>query len=192
MKVVVLFGPPGSGKGTQAEVLAKKFQLKHVSTGDLFRYNKENNTELGLEAKPYIDNGKLAPDELTTKMLKDELQRNSHQKGFILDGYPRTTSQAEALDAILKELFQTEVNVTLALHVEDETLVQRILKRGITSGRSDDSDENTIRIRIKEYYEKTAIVSSYYKDQDKLVELEGEGSIDDITAALSGEIEKVI
>ncbi|MDR2122847.1 MAG: adenylate kinase [Flavobacteriaceae bacterium] len=192
MNIIVLFGPPGSGKGTQAEILAKKFQLKHVSTGDLFRYNMKNDTKLGLDAKSYIDNGKLVPDELTTEMLKDELQRNSDQKGFILDGYPRTTSQAEALDVLLKELFQAEVNVTLALYVDDEVLVQRILKRSLDSGRSDDADENIIRNRIKEYYEKTAIVSDYYKDQNKLVELKGEGSIEEITRSLSEEIEKVV
>jgi adenylate kinase len=192
MNIVVLFGPPGSGKGTQAEVLAKKFQLKHVSTGDLFRYNMKNDTKLGLEAKSYIDKGNLVPDELTTEMLKDELQRNSDEKGFILDGYPRTTSQAEALDFLLKELFQTGVNVTLSLHVEDEILVQRILKRSLDSGRSDDADENIIRNRIKEYYDKTAVVSEHYKKQNKLVEIKGEGSIEDITQALSQEIEKVV
>ncbi len=192
MNIIVLFGPPGSGKGTQAEFLTKKFQLKHVSTGDLFRYNMKNDTKLGLEAKSYIDKGALVPDELTTEMLKDELQRNSDQKGFILDGYPRTTSQAEALDSLLKELFQTTVKLTLALYVEDEVLVQRILKRSVDSGRSDDADENIIRNRIKEYYDKTAIVSEYYKKQNKLVEIKGEGTIEEITQALSLEIEKVI
>lgn len=192
MNIIVLFGPPGSGKGTQAEVLAEKFQLKHVSTGDLFRYNMKNDTKLGIEAKSYIDKGNLVPDELTTEMLKDELQRNSDQKGFILDGYPRTTSQAEALDALLEELFQTTVDTTLALYVEDEVLVQRILKRSIDSGRSDDADENIIRNRIKEYYEKTAVVSEYYKKQGKLVEIKGEGSIEEISEALSKEIAEVI
>jgi adenylate kinase len=152
----------------------------------------KNDTKLGLEAKSYIDSGKLVPDELTTEMLKDELQRNSEQKGFILDGYPRTTSQAEALDVLLKELFNTSVKITLALYVEDKALVQRILKRSIDSGRSDDADENIIQNRIKEYYGKTAVVSDYYKNQNKLVELKGEGSIEEITGSLSKEIEKVI
>lgn len=191
MIIIVLFGPPGSGKGTQAQILGQKFQLKHLSTGDLFRYNMKNNTPLGIKAKSYIDKGNLVPDELTTEMLKDELQRNSDQKGFILDGYPRTTSQAEALDGLLKELFNTSVNKTLALYVEDETLVKRILKRSIDSGRSDDADEKIIRNRIKEYYDKTAVVSEYYKNQNKLTELKGEGAIEEITEALSKEIEKI-
>lgn len=179
MNIIVLFGPPGSGKGTQAEILAEKFQLKHVSTGDLFRYNMKNNTPLGIEAKSYMDKGSLVPDELTTEMLKDELKRNSEQKGFILDGYPRTTSQAQALDSLLEELFQTTVKVTIALNVEDETLVHRIKKRSIDSGRSDDADENIIRNRIKEYYDKTAVVSQYYIDQEKFVDIEGEGNRED-------------
>lgn len=192
MIIIVLFGPPGSGKGTQAQILAQRFHLMHISTGDLFRYNMKNNTPLGLEAKSYIEKGKLVPDELTTEMLKDELQRNSDQKGFILDGYPRTTSQAEALDHLLQELYNSDVDKTLALHVEDEALVKRILKRSIDSGRSDDGDENIIRNRIKEYYEKTEIVSEYYKNQNKLVEVKGEGNIEEITQALSHELEKIL
>ncbi|TWP27651.1 adenylate kinase [Apibacter muscae] len=192
MDIIVLFGPPGSGKGTQAEILSKKFNLKHISTGDLFRYNIKNETSLGIQVKSYMDKGNLVPDELTTEMLKDELKRNSDQKGFILDGYPRTTSQAEALDFLLKELFETNVSLTLALYVEDEILVQRILKRSIDSGRTDDADESIIRNRIKEYYDKTAIVSEYYKNQNKLREIAGEGTIEEITNSLSTEIEKVI
>lgn len=192
MDIIVLFGPPGSGKGTQAEILSKKFNLKHISTGDLFRYNIKNETSLGIQVKSYMDKGNLVPDELTTEMLKDELKRNSEQKGFILDGYPRTTSQAEALDLLLKELFETNVSLTLALYVEDEILVQRILKRSIDSGRTDDADESIIRNRIKEYYDKTAIVSEYYKNQNKLSEIAGEGTIEEITNSLSTEIEKVI
>ncbi|MGM5629772.1 adenylate kinase [Apibacter raozihei] len=192
MNIIVLFGPPGSGKGTQAEILAEKFQLKHVSTGDLFRYNMKNNTPLGIEAKSYMDKGSLVPDELTTEMLKDELKRNSEQKGFILDGYPRTTSQAQALDSLLEELFQTTVKVTIALNVEDETLVHRIKKRSIDSGRSDDADENIIRNRIKEYYDKTAVVSQYYIDQEKFVDIEGEGNREEITAILSDVLVKWI
>ncbi|MDR3273074.1 MAG: adenylate kinase [Flavobacteriaceae bacterium] len=191
MTIIVLFGPPGSGKGTQAQVLAQKFGFKHVSTGDLFRYNMKNNTPLGQEAKSYMDKGELVPDELTTKMLKDELQRNPDQKGFILDGYPRTTSQAKALDSLLEELLQSGVDITLALSVEDEILVERIKKRSLDSGRADDADENIIRNRIKEYYDKTAIVSEHYKAQNKWVDLEGVGEIDEITQVLSKEIEKV-
>lgn len=192
MNIIVLFGPPGSGKGTQAKILAEKYNLEHISTGDLFRYNIKNNTQLGQEAQTYINHGKLVPDELTTEMLIDELKRNSNKKGFILDGYPRTKSQAEALDELLDSIFQTQVDVTLALYVEDEILVKRILKRSEESGRSDDADESIIRNRIKEYYEKTAVVSNYYKEQHKLVELDGEGSIEDITAELSKEIEKFV
>ncbi|CVK15515.1 adenylate kinase [Apibacter mensalis] len=192
MNIIVLFGPPGSGKGTQAKILSEKFHLEHISTGDLFRYNIKNNTKLGQEAQSYINKGNLVPDELTTEMLIDELRRNSSQKGFILDGYPRTKSQAETLDKLLNTIFRTQVDVTLALYVKDEILVKRILKRSEASERLDDADESIIRNRINEYYEKTAVVSNYYKQQHKLVELDGEGNIEEITAALSKEIEKFI
>lgn len=192
MNIIVLFGPPGSGKGTQAKILSEKFHLEHISTGDLFRYNIKNNTKLGQEAQSYINKGNLVPDELTTEMLIDELRRNSNQKGFILDGYPRTKSQAETLDKLLNTIFRTKVDVTLALYVKDEILVKRILKRSEDSERLDDADESIIRNRINEYYEKTAVVSNYYKQQHKLVELDGEGNIEEITAALSKEIEKFI
>ncbi|MCO6564912.1 MAG: adenylate kinase [Apibacter sp.] len=192
MNIIVLFGPPGSGKGTQAKILSEKFHLEHISTGDLFRYNIKNNTKLGQEAQSYINKGNLVPDELTTEMLIDELRRNSNQKGFILDGYPRTKSQAETLDKLLNTIFRTQVDVTLALYVKDEILVKRILKRSEDSERLDDADESIIRNRINEYYEKTAVVSNYYKQQHKLVELDGEGNIEEITAALSKEIEKFI
>lgn len=192
MNIIVLFGPPGSGKGTQAKILSEKFHLEHISTGDLFRYNIKNNTKLGQEAQSYINKGNLVPDELTTEMLIDELRRNSNQKGFILDGYPRTKSQAETLDKLLNTIFRTQVDVTLALYVKDEILVKRILKRSEDSERLDDADESIIRNRINEYYEKTAVVSNYYKQQHKLVELDGEGNIEEITAALSKEIKKFI
>lgn len=192
MTIIVLFGPPGSGKGTQAVLLAEKFNFKHISTGDLFRYNMKNDTPLGIEAKNYINQGLLVPDELTTKMLIDELERNSSEKGFILDGYPRTVSQAEELDKIIKNLYQKEVvDITLALEVEDEVLVERIKERAKSSGRADDANEEVIRARIKEYYAKTAVVAEHYKTQNKWVVLNGIGTIEEINQNLSKEIEKI-
>lgn len=188
---IVLFGPPGSGKGTQAENLIKKFNLKQISTGDLFRYNMKNNTELGILAKSFIDKGELVPDQVTTDMLIDEVKKSTDAQGFIFDGYPRTANQTEALEQIVREVLNAEISVCLSLIVEDETLVQRLIKRGETSGRVDDSNEEIIRNRIKEYYTKTAEVAELYKQQGKYVEVNGIGAIDEISEKLYSEVEKI-
>jgi adenylate kinase len=137
---IVLFGPPGSGKGTQAQNLIEKFNLKQISTGDLFRFNMKNNTELGQLAKSYIDKGELVPDQVTTDMLTDEVKKPTDSKGFIFDGYPRTANQTEALENIVKEVLHDQISICLSLVVEDQILVERLLKRGETSGRTDDSN----------------------------------------------------
>ncbi|HPW89199.1 MAG TPA: adenylate kinase [Kaistella chaponensis] len=188
---IVLFGPPGSGKGTQAQNLIEKFNLKQISTGDLFRYNMKNDTELGKLAKSYIDKGELVPDQVTTDMLTDEVRKPSDSKGFIFDGYPRTTNQTEQLEKIVKEVLNDEISICISLVVEDEILVQRLLNRGKTSGRTDDSNEEIIRNRIKEYYAKTAEVAELYKQQGKYVEVNGVGEIDEISEKLFAEIEKI-
>ena len=191
MKNIVLFGPPGSGKGTQAKNLIEKYDWVQLSTGDMFRYNIGNKTELGNLAKSYMDKGELVPDEVTTNMLKAEVEKNKDAKGLIFDGYPRTTAQAASLDQILQDVLNEEVDVCLALVVEDERLVKRLLERGKTSGRKDDSEEDIIRNRITEYYQKTDEVSQHYRAQDKWVELDGVGEIDEITQRLVDEIEKL-
>lgn len=188
---IVLFGPPGSGKGTQAQNLINQFNLKQVSTGDLFRYNIKNATELGTLAKSYIDKGELVPDQVTIDMLIDEVKKQTDAQGFIFDGFPRTAAQTEALESIVKEVLNDEIDVCLSLVVEDEILVERLLKRGETSGRTDDSNEEIIRTRIKEYYAKTAEVAELYKQQGKYVEINGVGEIDEISQKLYAEVEKV-
>ncbi|MGP1500273.1 adenylate kinase [Bergeyella cardium] len=188
---IVLFGPPGSGKGTQAQNLIQKFNLKQISTGDLFRYNIKNETELGKLAKSYIDRGELVPDQVTCDMLREEVQKPTDTNGFIFDGVPRTVAQTEAVEKIVKEVLDSEISICLALMVEDEILVQRLLKRGETSGRTDDADENIIRNRIKEYYAKTAEVAELYKKQGKYVEINGVGEIDEISEKLYAEVEKI-
>ena len=188
---IVLFGPPGSGKGTQAQNLIEKFNLKQISTGDLFRYNMKNGTELGKLAKSYIDKGELVPDQVTTDMLIDEVKKPTETNGFIFDGYPRTANQTEALEKIVKEILNDEISVCLSLIVNDEILVERLLKRGETSGRTDDSNEEIIRTRIKEYYTKTAEVAELYKQQGKYVEVNGVGGIDEISEKLFAEVEKI-
>lgn len=188
---IVLFGPPGSGKGTQAQLLIEKFNLKQISTGDLFRFNIKNETALGKLAKSYMDKGELVPDQVTIDMLTDELKKPTDAKGFIFDGFPRTAFQTQALEGIVKEVLNEDIDVCLSLVVEDEILVQRLLERGKTSGRSDDADEQIIRNRIKEYYAKTAEVAELYKQQGKYVEINGVGEIAEISVQLSNEIEKI-
>ena len=188
---IVLFGPPGSGKGTQAQNLIEKFNLKQISTGDLFRFNMKNDTELGKLAKYYIDKGELVPDQVTINMLVDELKKPTEANGFIFDGFPRTSYQTEVLDQIVKEQLHSEISVCLSLIVENEILVQRLVKRGETSGRVDDSEESIIRNRIKEYYAKTAEVAELYKQQGKYVEINGVGEISEISEKLFAEVEKI-
>ncbi|WP_418508396.1 adenylate kinase [Corallibacter sp.] len=186
----VLFGPPGAGKGTQAEFLKEKYSLVHISTGDVFRFNIKNETALGMLAKSYMDKGELVPDQVTIDMLNAEVEKNADAKGFIFDGFPRTNAQAEALDKLMDEK-DSQINAMIALEVDDEVLVQRLLERGKTSGRADDADESIIRNRIKEYYKKTAILKDYYSAQDKYYGVDGVGSIEDITARLSNVIESL-
>ncbi|WP_345206843.1 adenylate kinase [Chryseobacterium ginsengisoli] len=188
---IVLFGPPGSGKGTQAQNLIEKFNLKQISTGDLFRFNMKNDTELGKLAKSFIDKGELVPDQVTTDMLVDEIRKPTDAAGFIFDGYPRTAVQTEALEKIVKEELNDEIDVCLSLIVEDSILVERLLKRGEISGRSDDSNVEIIENRIKEYYTKTAEVAELYKQQGKYVEINGVGDINEISEKLFAEVEKV-
>lgn len=184
MTNLVLFGPPGAGKGTQASVLKDKYDLIHISTGDVFRYNIKNETELGKNAKSFMDQGKLVPDDVTIKMLKAEVDKNSGAKGFIFDGFPRTVAQAEALSQLLDEK-NTGVSGMIALEVDDEVLVRRLLERGKSSNRADDADESIIRRRIRVYYEETAILKEYYKKQDKYYGVNGQGSVEEITNRIS-------
>ena len=191
MTNIVLFGPPGAGKGTQATILKKAYGLKHVSTGDVFRYNIKNQTELGEMAKAYMEKGQLVPDEVTIEMLKAEVLPDLDGKGFIFDGFPRTVAQAEALEAFLNEK-DTQVDAMIALEVEDEVLVQRLLNRGKTSGRPDDANEEVVRKRIKVYYEETAILKQFYLKENKYYGVDGVGSIEEITQRLRKVIDKLV
>ncbi len=190
MTNLVLFGPPGAGKGTQANFLKEKYNLVHISTGDVFRYNIKNETALGVLAKSYIDKGALVPDQVTIDMLNAEVEKNADANGFIFDGFPRTNAQAKALDALMDEK-DSQINAMIALEVEDEILVGRLLERGKTSGRADDADETVIRNRIKVYYDETAILKDYYTAQNKYHGVDGVGSIEAITERLSTVIDKL-
>ena len=190
MTNIVLFGPPGAGKGTQANFLKEKYNLVHISTGDVFRFNIKNETALGMLAKSYMDKGELVPDQVTIDMLNAEVEKNADAKGFIFDGFPRTNAQADALDRLMDDK-DSQINAMIALEVDDEILVQRLLERGKSSGRVDDSDENIIRNRIKEYYKKTAILKDYYAAQNKYFGVDGVGSIEEITVRLSAVIDKL-
>ena len=185
---IVLFGKPGAGKGTQAEFLKGKYNLTHLSTGDIFRYNIKNETELGRLAKNYMDKGDLVPDEVTIQMLQSEVGANPQSSGFLFDGFPRTIAQAEALDAFLESKNQS-ITATIALEADDEILVQRLLERGKTSGRPDDQDEEKIRNRYDEYNQKTAPLMHYYEAQGKFHAVNGIGSIEEITERLSAVID---
>ena len=176
---IVLFGPPGAGKGTQAEKLIQKYNLVHLSTGDIFRANIKGETELGVLAKNYIDKGDLVPDEVTIKMLEAEVEKSPNAVGFIFDGFPRTIPQAEALSAFLQGK-GTEISVMLALEVEEQELVRRLLLRGQDSGRADDQDESIIANRIKVYNEQTAVVADFYDAQNKFEKINGVGSVEEI------------
>ena len=190
MKNIVLFGPPGAGKGTQATLLKDHYNLLHISTGDVFRFNIKSNTGLGKLAKSYMDKGDLVPDQVTIDMLNAEVEKNADANGFIFDGFPRTNAQAKALDELM-ESKDSSINAMIALEVDDEVLVNRLLERGKTSGRPDDADEEIIRNRISEYYNKTAILKDYYTAQNKYFGVDGIGSIEDITVRLSSVIDNL-
>ena len=181
---LVLFGKPGAGKGTQAAFLKSTFNLVHISTGDLFRYNIKNKTALGQQAQSFMDRGDLVPDRVTIEMLEAEVDRNPEAKGFIFDGFPRTKAQAQALDVFI-EAKNMKINATIALEANDDILVKRLLERGETSGRSDDQDESKIRNRFDEYKLKTAPLKDYYEGQHKFYSVNGIGSIDEITERLT-------
>ncbi|PQJ16711.1 adenylate kinase [Aureicoccus marinus] len=190
MMNLVIFGKPGAGKGTQAGILKEKYNLVHISTGDLFRYNMKNKTALGQLAQSYIDAGDLVPDQVTIDMLQEEVERNPEAAGFIFDGFPRTTAQAEALDQFLESKGMM-VNGCVALEADDEVLTLRLLERGKESGRSDDQDESKIRNRFAEYNEKTAPLKDYYTNQGKFHSISGIGAIEEITERLSAIIDQL-
>ncbi len=187
---LILFGPPGSGKGTQSASITEKYNLLHISTGDLLRSEVEKQTPLGVEAKKYMDQGMLVPDEVVIGMISSKIDEQPEARGFIFDGFPRTKAQAEALDK-LAEFKGTNIHLVLALEVGEDELVKRLLHRGITSGRSDDNEE-VIAKRIKEYYAKTEPVAEYYQNKGKLERVKGEGTIEDIFGKLCKEIDKYL
>lgn len=186
---LILFGPPGSGKGTQAAILKAKYQLAHLATGDLLREELANNTPLGLEARKYMDAGALVPDDVIIGIIDAKLdQLGDAVCGVIFDGFPRTVAQAEALDKMLTEK-NTSISQMLALQVSEDELLKRILNRGLTSGRTDDANVGIIRNRVREYHEKTTQVANYYGQFNKVSNIPGEGSINDITNALCSAID---
>jgi adenylate kinase len=185
---IILFGPPGSGKGTQSEKLIDRYGLIHLSTGNLLREEISNRTALGLEAKSYMDSGQLVPDAVVIGMIRSAIAANPNAEGFLFDGFPRTVAQSEALDELLAEN-HAEINAVLALEVSENELIERLLNRGKTSGRSDDVNEQVIRARITEYENKTSPVAGYYDQFGKVVRLKGEGDVDSIFDALCSEIE---
>lgn len=186
---IILFGPPGSGKGTQAEKLIDKYKLVHISTGDLLRAEIAANSPLGREAKSFMDAGKLVPDEVVIGMISKKLDENTTAGGFIFDGFPRTIAQAEALDKLLNAK-NYPITRVLSLQVSEPELIKRLLNRGKTSGRSDDQDEATVRNRLEEYRKKTFPVADYYDKQHKLSNIAGEGTIDEIFNRLTAAIDK--
>jgi len=188
---LVLFGPPGSGKGTQSEKLVDKYGLIHLSTGNLLREEIANKTPLGLEAKSIMDKGQLVPDEVVIGMIDSSLEKHKDAKGFLFDGFPRNTAQAEALDKLLN-LKKEEIKQVLILDVDEEELIKRLVLRGKTSGRSDDADENIQRKRQEVYKKETLPVAAYYSKQKKVTNVNGMGDIEDIFNRLSSSIDKKI
>lgn len=186
---LILFGPPGSGKGTQAARLVEKYRLIHISTGDLFRYEMSHNTPLGQQAKAFMAKGELVPDEVTIGMLRNKVDAHPEAKGFIFDGFPRTIPQAQALDHLLTEK-NTAIRCLLALQVDDDEIVHRIKLRGATSGRPDDNDETIIRNRITVYKNETTPVYDFYARQGKSHSINGIGEIESIFERLSSIIEQ--
>ena len=191
MTNIVLFGKPGAGKGTQAEFLKSKYQLFHISTGDLFRHHISNKTDLGMLAQSYMNKGDLVPDQVTIYMVKEAVDQNTEAKGFIFDGFPRTTQQAEALDEFLSEKSMS-ISATLALEADDDILIDRLIKRGKTSGRADDQDEEKIRNRFDEYNNKTAPLRAFYEAQGKFHSVNGIGEIEEISQRLTALIDGLL
>ena len=187
---IVLFGPPGAGKGTQSEKLIERYGLIHLSTGDIFRANIKGETELGLLAKSFIDKGQLVPDEVTINMLKDQVNQHKDSNGFIFDGFPRTNKQADALDVFLKEL-GTSITAMISLDVEEEELRNRLAIRAQNSGRVDDADPKVIQNRIEVYLKETSPVKEYYAAQNKWSKIDGFGSIEDITNRLFATVDSL-
>jgi len=188
---IILFGKPGSGKGTQAEFIKEKYELVHISTGDLFRQNIKNQTELGKLAQKYMNNGDLVPDTVTIGMLKSEVESNINANGFLFDGFPRTVDQAVSLDKFLDKKNLT-IDLTIAIDVKEEILIERILNRGLTSGRKDDQDKIKIKNRFDEYNSKTSLLEDYYKNQNKYKIIDGYGNIEEITKRLYNQIDQFI
>ena len=188
---IIIFGKPGSGKGTQADFLKNKYNLYHISTGDLFRKNITNETKLGVEAKSYLDNGDLVPDFITIKMLENEVLSNKDVQGYIFDGFPRTLNQAESLDSFLISI-NLKINATIALEVSEDELISRLLERGQTTNRSDDQDIDKIKNRFNEYNNKTSILINFYENQGKFFSVEGKGTVDDITSRLYELVDSLI
>lgn len=186
---LVIFGPPGSGKGTQSENIIKKYGLKHLSTGDLLRAEKNSGSELGKKIKDLIDRGELVSDELVQEMVKSNVVKNSDAKGFIFDGFPRTTAQASWLDGMLAELNQS-VTLMLALDVNDDELRTRIMERGKVSGRADDQDVNIVNNRISVYHKQTQPVMDFYSAQGKFVSVNGIGTLDEVFSRISEAMDK--
>ena len=188
---LILFGPPGAGKGTQSEQLIDAYDLKHISTGDLLRAERKAGTELGVKANEYIAKGELVPDKVVVGMVRNFMKEHSASKGFIFDGFPRTTPQAEALDNLLAE-FGAKIDIVLGLEVNEDELVKRLLLRGEISGRADDQSEETIRNRFKEYQTKTLPLMDYYAKKNSYIGVNGMGEIDHIQSSLREEINKVL
>ena len=188
---LILFGKPGSGKGTQAEFIKNKYDLVHISTGVVFRYNISMQTELGLLAKSYMDKGDLVPDNVTIKMLEAEVNKFPNVNGFIFDGFPRTTIQAEMLDKFLKNK-DLKISMTIALNVDEDVLIERLISRGKESGRADDQDKSKIQNRFEEYNQKTSKLMKYYNNQGKFYSVEGLGEINEITQRIYNLIDSKI
>ncbi len=186
---LILFGKPGSGKGTQAEFVKQKYDLVHISTGDVFRFNISKNTELGELAKSYMDKGDLVPDKVTIKMLEAEVEKFPNANGFIFDGFPRTSTQAQILDDFLNSK-NMSISMTIALEVDENLLIDRLINRGKDSGRTDDQDKSKIQNRFDEYNKKTAPLIDYYKSQNKFFEIDGIGKINDISKRIFDVIDK--
>ena len=187
---LVLFGPPGSGKGTQSENIIATYNLQHLSTGDLLRSEVANKTPLGVEAKKFMDQGALVPDEVVIGMISSRIDEVGNARGFVFDGFPRTEAQAVALDRLLS-FKGTSIGLVLSLEVEEQQLIKRLINRGVSSGRSDDNEE-VVTKRIKEYHAKTKPVAGYYENQGKLIHVNGENSVEETFTLLAAQINKYL